>query len=362
MILSYIKNHLFLFLITLLGGHAPLFSSSNISDSASNEITNLFFPVAGMTGLSLFCVFITFFFVSRKYKKRSTKSENSTIEPKIVTEKLVPRESPKNKRALIVDENLENTTLLKENINRLNCIEDDLLLTRKLREKIIPKTLPKVSGFSLHLTNNPLESVGGDYYDFLQNEPDKFGILLCDFSGHGISATVVTAMLKIAFKQQESLADSPAHLITQLNYVMADYLETLSVTATYAFFDASENCLLFTNAGHPPLIIYREKERRSIQHNMETKELGYNTETAFEMKKVSLNTKDRVYMYSDGVLECRNSDGEKFGLDRLLELVREKASTAADKAGGEIIKSLKKWTGNNDWPQDELTIIIIEMN
>ncbi|MES0490425.1 MAG: SpoIIE family protein phosphatase [Leptospirales bacterium] len=250
----------------------------------------------------------------------------------------------------------------QKNQDRVSNIDNDLLLTKKLRNNIIPKNLPEVTGLSLFLTKKPLDSAGGDYYDFLQNEPDKLGVLLCDFSRHGIAATVVTAMLKIAFEQQESLGDSPAHLMTQLNYVMADYLGALPVTATYAYFDLSENSLLYTNAGHSPLVIYRQKERRSIQFNMETKELGFNSETAYEVKKISFHSQDRVYMYCDGILESKNLDGEKFGLDRFLELVRDKAGIAASKVGDEIIRSLKKWTGNKEWPGDDITMLVIEID
>ena len=245
---------------------------------------------------------------------------------------------------------------------RLEQIDHDLELTNLIRKNIFPKKSPSIEGIDIFTHHQSVQPVGGDYYDFFAIDKHKFGILFCDITGEGITATVITAMLKIAFDQQEVLADSPIHLIAQLNYLMKDYLESFSVTASYSFIDTENKTMFYTNAGHPPLLIYRAKENRCIQYKQDTKQLGMNTEADFKSREILLHSEDRIILYSDGFINAVNSGDESYGLERLNESISKTKKYKPKKASQEIIKSVQKWSSGQSWPQDDITLAIMDVH
>ncbi|HEX7191692.1 MAG TPA: SpoIIE family protein phosphatase, partial [Thermoanaerobaculia bacterium] len=118
---------------------------------------------------------------------------------------------------------------------RLGAVESELATARKIQMSIIPRTPPRVNGIDVETVYTPAAEVAGDFFDFIEVDPDHLGVLVADVSGHGVPAALVASMLKVALATQAPSAASPSQLLANLHALFRGKLERQHITAAYAF-------------------------------------------------------------------------------------------------------------------------------
>lgn len=138
-------------------------------------------------------------------------------------------------------------------------LEKDIDMARAIQMKLIPKKAPLKGLASFY---RPMESVGGDFYDFFtfEKEPDKVGIFLSDVSGHGVPAAFITSMIKSFLAEAQSKMEQPATFMENLNNSLYDLTAGNFATAFYGIYDVKTREFVYSNAGHNlPYIIQKEE-------------------------------------------------------------------------------------------------------
>ena len=148
--------------------------------------------------------------------------------------------------------------------NRLEHIQRELEIARRIQNAILPDGLPTMPGLDMQVAYRPMESIGGDFYDFHRLDDKRIGILIADVSGHGIPAALIASMVKIAFYMQSVMADSPDRLLESIYNALYDKCESHFITASYTLVDLEKRRILNANAGHVPFLIHRRSEDRFI--------------------------------------------------------------------------------------------------
>ncbi len=221
----------------------------------------------------------------------------------------------------------EHAVELKETFAILEAKQNEMFLelemARRIQQHLIPESksvnIPDGVGFAARYV--ALESVGGDLYDLIRVGRNAVGFLIMDVSGHGVPAAMVTMMAKVNFQLYSRWGNSPAKVISQVNNDLIDFIGDLGffLTAFYGILNLETQVLEFANAGHPPAIIIRKRTG-----DVELLEATGTVIGCFpnpQWKTVSLNIEpgDKVILYTDGITESRNSEGEMYGLDSLIE-------------------------------------------
>jgi sigma-B regulation protein RsbU (phosphoserine phosphatase) len=200
-----------------------------------------------------------------------------------------------------------------------------------------------------------MTSVAGDFYDFLSVDATQAGILIADVSGHGVPAALIASMVKMAATSQRINAAEPAALIAGMNAALCGNTQHQFVTAAYVHLDAEAKELRYAAAGHPPMLLVRQGRVSEVIENGLM--LAITPDATYTQRSLSLEPGDRLILYTDGILEARNSSGTLFGEENLHAIARATSTMTVRDAVDRIIAAVESWSRVQD---DDLTILVCD--
>jgi phosphoserine phosphatase RsbU/P len=233
--------------------------------------------------------------------------------------------------------------------------EEENAQAREVQQALLPKTIPQVPGCEISAAWQPARTVGGDYFDVSRLAEDHFALCIADVMGKGVPAALLMSNLQAAVKAMEPA--EPRQVSNRLN----DLAFSLTgpgrlISLFYAHLDLTRNVLTYSNAGqNPPILVRRNGDFLRLTEGGAP--LGAVEHWAYEQGEVSLASGDRILLYTDGVSEAVGSDGEEFGEDRLLALVRENRTRSAADIQRTILESLG-WSSGRKF-EDDATLLVV---
>ena len=238
---------------------------------------------------------------------------------------------------------------------QLSEIQKELEVARRIQLSILPVAFPQSANFQVAARYLPMNSVAGDFYDFIVADHQQAGLLIADVSGHGVPAALIASMVKVAATSQRANAADPSRLLAGMNSVLCGNTQNQFVTAAYVYLDSISRTLQYSAAGHPPMLLLRNGEVLEIAENgLMLAAFDFATYTNATH---SLQPGDRLLLYTDGLIEAANADGEFFGQDALSNLLRQTAEFPTSAASDQIISSIQRWSASQD---DDLTVLICD--
>lgn len=242
-------------------------------------------------------------------------------------------------------------------------VKQDLETARNIQNAILPDINPKGEKYEVASAYMPMALIGGDYYDYhLKNQHDV-GILIADVSGHGISAALIASMIKVAFNSQVGNAQHPATVLQRMNMGLSDQLNNEFITAGYLGLNLKTKKIIYSSAGHPPLIIYRRKINEMKEISVPGIPIGVFPETSFRDTTFQVKPGDRLILYTDGVMDAMNKSGEQFGKQRFMDLIIETKNLLAEDAIDSMVQKINRWSElkENEAHEDDITLIILDI-
>lgn len=255
---------------------------------------------------------------------------------------------------LIHIEELKRTTTEKERLLK------ELEIAKKIQQSFLPESAPEMAGFGIAAVTLPARVVGGDFYDFVPIDKNRWGIAVADVSGKGIPAALFMALSRTVLRASIIGNESIADAIAQTNrLIMEDSKTNLFVTLFYAVLNASESSLTFVNAGHNPPLLIGGKSGDVVFLRAQGIPLGLVADIKIATDTISLKKGDVVAIYTDGVPEAQNVAGEQFDMDRLLRVISENRMLSPEDIIKKTREALEKFVG--DAPQfDDITLMVLK--
>ena len=204
---------------------------------------------------------------------------------------------------------------------RLLSIENELAIAREIQNSILPSGIPEIKTLRISAAYHPMTSVAGDFYDFIPVDQNQVGVLVADVSGHGVPAALIAAMVKVAMQSLVRCAKEPVEVLRGLNRILSGQLRGQLISAAYLWLDPVTGNGLYSAAGHPPLLCWREGKLERIESNGLL--IGVREDSEYPVCAVSLHSGDRFLLYTDGVVEPENAAGASFGDHKLEEVIRQ---------------------------------------
>ncbi|WP_367870349.1 SpoIIE family protein phosphatase [Luteolibacter sp. Populi] len=227
----------------------------------------------------------------------------------------------------------EATELAAELQVRNQAYEEELQLAREIQQALAGSSFPEVSDGVSALTFGtrylPISGMAGDFFEVLRISNDKAGMLICDVMGHGVRSALVVAMLRGLLEKQRRSAADPTAFLSGLNNGLASILDragaTMFATAFYAVADLAAGTLTYACAGHPGAIATGPGGVRQLAAARKEKGpgLGLIAKAEYPSGVVSLKDVTRLLLFTDGILEAENQEGEPFLEKRLMETAEE---------------------------------------
>ena len=251
--------------------------------------------------------------------------------------------------------------MLHEQLVEKKRLQGQLEVAREVQLELLPASDPQLEGFDICAYNFSTEEVSGDYYDWVRIYDDQIGIVIADVSGKGVPAALLMAFLRASLRAAIHIGYAPHISMAKVNYLLWESIERNQfVTAFYAVLDASNKTLAYTNAGHnPPLLMDADGRARFIERG--GLPLGMFRDTRYYEYYLPIETGQTLVLYTDGVTEAINNQGEEYGRERLERIVGEGRSLSARGLIDLIYQDILRWTDGRG-SHDDMTFFIVKAN
>jgi serine phosphatase RsbU (regulator of sigma subunit) len=242
--------------------------------------------------------------------------------------------------------------------------ERDLAQAAQVQHRVLPQPLT-LPGIELAAEMKTARLLGGDYYDFFPVSDDIVDVVIADVSGKGSAAALLMPSLAVALRLRARELEGPAQVIKDLDEVLKKVTNPATfVTMFYARFHRVSRVLQYATAGHNPPLLLRSGNGRATGETMQLEEagpiLGILPNAQFFDTSITLESGDLLTLYTDGVTEQENEQGEEFSVDRLKEIVRSQGTESAASVVAHVTEAVSTFAGQKE-QADDLTIVVLKV-
>ncbi|MCX2744628.1 PP2C family protein-serine/threonine phosphatase [Mangrovivirga sp. M17] len=258
---------------------------------------------------------------------------------------------------------IENARLMEEAITTER-YKEELKIAQKVSESLLPDRLIEHESYEITSFSQAADEVGGDYYDTFRIDDENIALVIADVSGKGTSAAFNMSQVKGVFHSLVPFGLDPIDFIVRANETLGRILEKNNfVTLSYFIVNTQEKSVRFVRAGHCPTLYYSKEEDRTFYFKNKGLGLGVIRKKEYlpfvqEIECV-YQSGDIMVVYTDGITEATNPEGDEFGYDRLQHcLTRFKDLSALDIQDA-IIREVYHFCDTNPL-KDDYTMMVIK--
>lgn len=254
-------------------------------------------------------------------------------------------------------------------------IHQDLEMAKEFQEAMLPDHYPKVPSprpeeehLKLHFWHlyQPADTLGGDFFDMFQISEHRAGLFIADVMGHGARSALVTAILRALLPGLVEAAADPGVFMQQLNQHFLEIMErsgqTIFVTAFFIVLDTKDETVTYVTAGHPsPVYTNRSAgDTDYLFHAVKNQPaLGLIPGAQYEAHSRALQADDVYLLFTDGLIEAENAEGEMFGDGQLIEAVHAHRQLPVDELTHAVVERLNEFTGNRALDDDLCLVAVL---
>lgn len=239
----------------------------------------------------------------------------------------------------------------------------ELNIAKTIQEGSVPNVFPAFpdrTDFDLFATMHPAKEVGGDFYNFLLIDDRHLAVVMADVSGKGVPASLFMMVSNILITERLRSLDSPANALSYVNKrICARNTLNMFVTVWVGIIDLETGNVLACNAGHDNPVVCRKNGRIEVINDVHGVIVGAMDDSEYTNYEFNLEKGDKLFLYTDGVVEATNTNNELFTEARMLETL----SKLRSKSPSDILKGMKRSIDSfvGDAPQfDDITMMLFE--
>ncbi len=256
---------------------------------------------------------------------------------------------------------VENFVLLKEVEEKNDQMRRELELATRIHKTLIPKSM-STDLVDVAVMYLPMYYIGGDYAKFHFVDKDKLIFIICDITGHGVSAALLVNRIHAEFERMAHEGKDPGTLLKELNdFIVEDFKGiNMYLSAFCCELDFKQKSVTFSNHGHPPQYMYKVTD--SVVNLLESQASLMGIPLADDgvyQRSVGFNNGDRILLFTDGVIEARGVDGSEFGQERLENFIRKNHGLDVDYFNRQLYDELRVFRHNPF--EDDIFIVNIRI-
>jgi len=267
-----------------------------------------------------------------------------------------------------------------EDLKEKERMDEELRMGRQIQMTLLPQTTPLIPGLNVQGLMQPAREIGGDYYDFITlPDKDSLSVVIGDVSGKGVAAGLFMAMAKTAIHTISQEESSPMRILLRTNQILHKHISGQKfMTLLYLKWQAQSHTLTYSSAGHEHILVYRSpahqltrtpgqvfgeqghsEQIEAIQSGGIMLGMLPDIDAYLEEKQINLEPGDKILLYTDGVTEALNQQGERFSLDRLKEAFQNHSQMPPEELMLAVKEDVYAYIGN--YPQyDDITLVVME--
>jgi serine phosphatase RsbU (regulator of sigma subunit) len=239
-------------------------------------------------------------------------------------------------------------------------LERELELARQVQQSMLPRSFPHLPGFRFVARNEPARQVGGDFYDVVRLDEDRFGVAIADVSDKGLPAALYMALTRSLLRAEAPRQPSPQAVLSNINRLLLELGDGNSfVTIFYAVVDGNSRRMVYSRAGHDRPLLLREGVAQAL--GGDGTPLGILTaDFRISEEEISLEPGDRLVLYTDGLTDVAAPDGALFSRERLVALLEAFAGQPLDGMCAALFAHLLEYQGDAE-QYDDMSLMVMEV-
>ncbi len=244
--------------------------------------------------------------------------------------------------------------------DQLHALENDLELAAKVQHQLLPGYIPSLPGIQIAVHAEPARIVGGDYYDFFQyNNSTAQGIALADVMGKGLPASILMSNLQASLRIFGPEHDELHALAARLNELFRYNLTLIRfISMVLVKIDVDSGILHYCNAGHNPPLWWHAASNSIKWLDPTGPAIGLTHDPEYKSKRLRLGSGDLILLYTDGLTEAQNLNGEEFGVDRVVSYIRDHVGESSDALLAGLRQTAANFAGGF---QDDVTMLLLSV-
>ncbi len=247
--------------------------------------------------------------------------------------------------------------------NEKKRLDHDLQIARDIQRILLPSKPPPFEGFDIAGVNYPARQVSGDYFDYIQVDEDRLGVVIADVSGKGVPASLIMAICRSVLRAEARLGQSPCEVLRKVNrQLYPDIKEDMFISMAYLILDHKNNQVTLSRGGHDAPLLYRAATGEVEVLKPPGMALGIDSGDVFDRitgdLSVPLEPDDCLVLYTDGVTEMLDANSDEFGPKRMTRSIQASAHEGAQAVIARLTDDVRNFAGGH--PQnDDITLIVV---
>ncbi len=243
-------------------------------------------------------------------------------------------------------------------------IQGELDAAAIIQKACTPERLPSIDNFEIAAKFYPAREMSGDYFDIIKMDNNYVMFAIADVSGKGVSAAMYANITRVLLRDKEKLHPSPIKLLSSLNHSLGkEFHSNHFLTLSYMVLDLKTNLITYASAGHEPLILIRKNHTKITflkPHGYPFSELHTDLfDQRICQETVSIHAGDLLFLYTDGLTDAENENGEMFGEDRLYQILLDLHHLPVLEIHELLLKKIKEFRGLA-LQTDDITMILLK--
>ena len=254
---------------------------------------------------------------------------------------------------------IENAILINRLIESKR-IEHEMKIARDIQLSLLPQSLPELENFEISVIYEPINEVGGDYYDILKKRGSALPVLIADVEGKGLSAALLAASSQAVFRSLNELYFfEPTKFIAKANSLICDFTKGKRfITLFWMLVDDKNRSVTYVNAGHvAPCLISKDKITHLTKGGFLT---GFVDEAKYEKETITLKSGDIIVAFTDGVTEVENAAGQEFGENAMIDFLEKKNHLPTEQLTQSLFKTIMDFSEKTKF-RDDFTLIVLKV-
>ena len=252
-------------------------------------------------------------------------------------------------------------TEVYENSLDFQQITQELRLAGQIQASFLPNKFPPIPGWQLAVTLLPARETSGDFFDVIELSDDRLGILVADVADKGVGSALYMALSRTLIRTYAEEYDAEPEVVffAANNRLLKDARANLFITLFYGILDPIAGTLTYCNAGHNPPYLIRSSDQDSVESLTRTGiAMGIEADSTWSTDTVAIEPGDILVLYTDGIPDARDQDGDFFNDEAIIEIVRENSDRSAHEIQSSIINEVQNFSA--DTPQDDdITLMVL---
>lgn len=240
-------------------------------------------------------------------------------------------------------------------------IREEVEKARQIQRGLLPPSTCNYAGLVLDAVLINSSEISGDVYDYFFIDQNRLGVMVGDVSGHGVQSGMVATAAKAGLHLLlDGGVTTPGKLLGGMNKaVCATASNSLMMTAVIAVIDLAANKVFLANAGHNYPFLYRSSDETvAMLDGTGGFPLGFDMGSEYEEVAIDFRCGDRLFLYSDGIVEAHNEEGEEFGYDRFTCYAHENSGTPPESFRLGLLDAVRAFSGTEDF-DDDVTLLVV---